>query len=250
VPEDLVEALARQGISPQSYDFAPLSIMRKAIAQRMMESVSTKPHFSLAIKVELDALLAFRAQLNSKSAVNISVNDLMIKASALALKACPEVNVSFTSQGIISHHHADIAFAVTIEGGLITPIIREAETKSLVEIAGETKDLATRARTRRLKPEEYRGGSFSVSNLGMFGISSFDAIINSPQSSILSIGATERSYVFAGESPRAAQILIATLTSDHRVIDGALGAKWLQSFKYFIEQPQLLSADVESVLVI
>ena len=241
MPVDLVETLTEQGIRPGSYDFAPLGIMRKIIAQRMMESVSTKPHFSLTMKVELDALLAFRGELNRAGENKVSVNDLMIKASALALRDCPEVNASFTSQGIITHHNADIAFAVAIEGGLITPIVRKAELKSLLEIATETRDLAARARSRRLKAEEYSGGSFSVSNLGMFGISSFDAIINPPQSSILSIGAAEGSYVFDEGAPRIAQLLTATLTSDHRAVDGASGARWLKTFKQFVEQPELLS---------
>jgi pyruvate dehydrogenase E2 component (dihydrolipoamide acetyltransferase) len=165
--------------------------MRKAIARRLTDSFRDVPHFPLTIDCEIDGLLASRAKVNAmleKSGVKVSVNDFVIKASAMALKAVPEANASYSPEGIAMHHHADVAMAVAIDGGLITPIIRAAETKSLSQIATESKDLAKRARDRKLKPEEFQGGTFSVSNLGMFGIKSFASIINEPQGAIMSVG--------------------------------------------------------------
>ena len=174
--------------------------------------------------------------------MKVSVNDLVIKASALALKRAPEVNASFTPQGIAYHKHADIAVAVAVEGGLITPIIREAELKGLAAIATEMKDLAERARNRKLKPEEFQGGTFSVSNLGMFGIKSFASILNPPQGAILSVGAGEERPVVVGDELKIATVMTVTLTCDHRVIGGAEGSKFLNAFKGFIEQPLAMLA--------
>lgn len=240
IPEDIAAELAMQGIAPGSYDFAPLDGLRKLIARRMVEAVQTAPHFSLDMKIELDPLLALRERINGDEAVRVSVNDMLIKAAGLALVQAPGVNVSFTSAGIVRHHHADVAFAVAMDGGLVTPIIREAETKSLREIAAETRDLAARGRIKRLKPEEYSGGSFSLSNLGMFGVSRFDAIINRPQGAILSVGTGEKCFLFDGDAPRVATVMTATLTSDHRAIDGAVAAQWLKQLKTIIEAPEAM----------
>jgi pyruvate dehydrogenase E2 component (dihydrolipoamide acetyltransferase) len=162
---------------------------------------------------------------------------MLIKAAAVALKRQPDANASYTPDGIARHHHADIAVAVAIDGGLITPIVRAAETKGLAEIAREMKDLAERARTRKLKPEEFQGGTFSISNLGMFGIKSFASIINEPQGAILSVGAGEKRPVVRGDELAAATVMTVTLTCDHRVVDGAIGARWLAAFKALVEDP-------------
>ena len=180
-----VLSLEQQGIAPGSYDLIPLDGMRKTVARRMTDSFRDVPHFPLNIDLEIDALLAARAKINAmleKSGGKVSVNDMVIKAAAVALMQVPEANASYTPEGIAMHHHADIAMAVAVPGGLITPIIRSAETKGLAQIAKEAKDLAERARTKKLKPEEYLGGTFSISNLGMFGIKSFSSIINEPKS--------------------------------------------------------------------
>jgi pyruvate dehydrogenase E2 component (dihydrolipoamide acetyltransferase) len=228
------------GIPPGSYDLIPLDGMRRTVARRMTESARDVPHFPLTIDLEIDRLLDGRARINAlleKQGVKISVNDLVIKASALALKRVPEANASYTPEGIAMHHHADVAMAVAVEHGLITPIIRQAELKGLAQIAAEAKDLAARARDRKLKPEEYLGGTFSVSNLGMFGIKSFASIINEPQGAILSVGAGEKRPVVKDDQLSVATVMSVTLTCDHRVVDGATGARWLQAFKGLIEEP-------------
>jgi pyruvate dehydrogenase E2 component (dihydrolipoamide acetyltransferase) len=162
---------------------------------------------------------------------------MVIKAAAVALKRVPDANASYTPEGIAMHHHADIAMAVAIPGGLITPIIREAETKGLAQIAKEAKDLAARARDKKLKPDEFQGGTFSVSNLGMFGIKTFASIINEPQGAILSVGAGEKRAVVKGDEIVIANVMSVTLTCDHRVVDGAVGARWLAAFKELLEEP-------------
>jgi pyruvate dehydrogenase E2 component (dihydrolipoamide acetyltransferase) len=167
----------------------------------------------------------------------VSVNDMVIKAAASALMREPDANASYTPEGIARHHHADIAMAVAIDGGLITPIIRAAEGKGLARIAAESKDLADRARGRKLKPEEYQGGTFSISNLGMFGIKSFASIINEPHGAILSVGVGEKRAVVRGEELAIATVMSVTLTCDHRVVDGAIGARWLAAFKAMVEDP-------------
>ncbi|MBP6545126.1 MAG: pyruvate dehydrogenase complex dihydrolipoamide acetyltransferase [Phenylobacterium sp.] len=235
-----VQSLAQMGIADGSYDLVPLDGMRKTVARRLTESFRDVPHFPLTIDLEIDALLAGRVKINAmleKQGVKVSVNDLVIKACAIALKQVPEANASYSPEGIAMHHHADIAMAVAIDGGLITPIIRAAETKGLSAIATEAKDLAARARTRKLKPEEFQGGTFSVSNLGMFGIKAFSSILNEPQGAILSVGVGEQRPVVKNGQLAIATVMTVTLTCDHRVVDGAIGARWLQAFKILIEDP-------------
>jgi pyruvate dehydrogenase E2 component (dihydrolipoamide acetyltransferase) len=235
-----VQSLEQMGIAPGSYDLVPLDGMRKTVARRMTESFRDVPHFPLSIDLEIDGLLAARAKINGlleKEGVKVSVNDLVIKAAAIALKRVPEANASYTPEGIAMHHSADIAMAVAVPGGLITPIIRKAETKGLAQIATEAKDLAERARSKKLKPEEFQGGTFSISNLGMFGIKSFASIINEPQGCILSVGAGEKRPVVRGDQLAVATVMSVTLTCDHRVVDGAVGARWLAAFKALIEDP-------------
>jgi len=238
-----VQSLEHQGIAAGSYDLIPLDGMRKTIARRMTESFRDVPHFPLQIDLEIDALLAARAKINSlleKQGVKVSVNDIVIKAAAVALKQVPEANASYTPEGIAMHHNADIAVAVAVEGGLITPIIRKAETKGLAQISAEMKDLAQRAKDKKLKPEEFQGGTFSISNLGMFGIKSFASIINEPQGAIMSVGAGEQRPVVKNGEIKVATVMTVTLTCDHRVVDGSVGAKFLAAFKPLIEEPLTL----------
>ncbi|HEY3694794.1 pyruvate dehydrogenase complex dihydrolipoamide acetyltransferase [Phenylobacterium sp.] len=240
-----VPTLEQMGIPPGSYDLTPLDGIRKVVARRLTDSFRDVPHFPLNLDLEIDRLLDARVRINAAleaDKVKVSVNDLVIKAAAAALMKVPHANASFTPQGIAMHHHADISMAVAIDGGLITPIIRQAETKSLKQIALETKDLAERARTRKLKPDEFQGGTFSISNLGMYGIRSFSSIINQPQGAILSVGAGEKRPVARGDQLAVATVMTVTLTCDHRVVDGAVGAQWLAAFKTFIEDPITLLA--------
>ena len=227
-----------------SYEEIKHTPMRKTIARRLTQSKQTIPHFYLTIDCALDALLALRRDLNDraardqeKPAYKLSVNDFIIRASALALRRTPDANASWTDSVMLRHKHADIGVAVAIDGGLITPIIRSAETKGLAEISNEMRDLAGRARERKLKPEEYEGGTFSISNLGMYGISEFSAVINPPHSMILAIGAAEQQPVVKDGAVAVATIMRCTLSCDHRVVDGALGAEFLNVFKGFIEDP-------------
>ncbi|MFN7417839.1 MAG: 2-oxo acid dehydrogenase subunit E2 [Alphaproteobacteria bacterium] len=232
--------LAQLGYPDDSYTLVPLDGMRRTVARRLTESARDIPHFPLTIDVEIDALLAARTRINSllePRGIKVSVNDLVIKAAALALKQVPEANASFTPEGIALHRHADISMAVAVEGGLITPILRRAEQKGLADIAQEAKDLAERARSRKLKPEEFQGGSFSTSNLGMFGIRHFGSIINPPQGAILSVGAGEARAVVRDGQVVSRTLMTVTLTCDHRVIDGAIGARWLAAFRALIEEP-------------
>ena len=233
-------SLAQLGYPDDSYTLVPLDGMRRTVARRLTESARDIPHFPLTIDVEIDALLAARARINGllePRGIKVSVNDLVIKAAALALKQVPEANASFTPEGIALHRHADISMAVAVEGGLITPILRRAEQKGLADIAQEAKDLAERARSRKLKPEEFQGGSFSISNLGMFGIRQFGSIINPPQGAILSVGAGEARAVVRDGQVIVRTLMTVTLTCDHRVIDGAIGARWLAAFRALIEEP-------------
>ncbi|MEN5168758.1 pyruvate dehydrogenase complex dihydrolipoamide acetyltransferase [Brevundimonas pondensis] len=240
-----VQSLAQMGIPDGSYDLIPLDGMKKAVARRMVDSIQNVPHFPLFIDVEIDQLMAVRAKVNKMlepQGIKVSVNDFVIKAAALALKMVPEANASYTPEGIAMHHNADVSMAVAIDGGLITPIIRKAETKGLAQIATESKDLAKRARERKLKPEEFQGGTFSVSNLGMFGIKSFSSIINEPQGCIMSVGAGEQRAVVKDGQLGVATVMTVTLTCDHRVVDGATGARFLQAFKPLIEDPVAMLA--------
>ena len=229
---------------PDSYELIPHDGMRKTIARRLTESKQTVPHFYVTVDVELDALLALRKDINDaaptadgKPAYKVSVNDMVIKAYALALKAVPDAHVSWTDGGMLKHKHADVGVAVSIPGGLITPIVRKADEKSLSTISNEVKDLAKRAKDRKLKPEEYQGGTTSVSNLGMFGVKDFAAVINPPHATILAVGAGEQRAVVKGGQLAVATVMSVTLSTDHRAVDGALGAELLKAFKGFIEKP-------------
>jgi pyruvate dehydrogenase E2 component (dihydrolipoamide acetyltransferase) len=230
---------------PGSYDVVPHDGMRKIIARRLVEAKSTIPHFYLTVDTEIDALLALRAQINNAApkdkdgnpAWKVSVNDMVIKAMAMALVRIPKANVTWTEGGMLVHKHVDVGVAVAIPGGLITPVVRKADTKRLSEIANEMKDYAKRARERKLKPEEYQGGSTAVSNLGMFGIKDFSAVINPPHSSILAVGAGEERAVVRKGKIEAATVMSVTLSVDHRAVDGALGAELLSAFKSLIEAP-------------
>jgi pyruvate dehydrogenase E2 component (dihydrolipoamide acetyltransferase) len=228
---------------PGSYEIVPHDTMRRFIAERLTLSKQTIPHFYLSIDCELDAVLAARARLNFMAPegarpFKLSVNDFIIKALAMALQKVPRANATWTEAGLLLHRNSDIAVAVALEGGgLHTPVLRNAELKSLSEISNEMRDLATRARTKRLAPHEYQGGSTTLSNLGMYGIARFDAVINPPQASILAIGRAEKRPVIKDDAVKIATMMSATLSVDHRVIDGALGAELLAAFKAFIEDP-------------
>ena len=219
--------------------------MRKTIARRLTEAKQTIPHFYVSADCELDALLALREQINGsapkdkdgKPAFKISVNDFVIKALALALTRVPEANVTWTENAMLKHAHADIGVAVSIPGGLITPIVRAAETKTLSAISNEMKDYAARARAKKLKPEEYQGGTSAVSNLGMFGVKSFQAIVNPPHASILAVGAGEKRVIVKAGAPAVATVMTVSLSTDHRAVDGALGAELISAFKALIENP-------------
>ncbi len=224
---------------PAEGEIVKLSTMRRVIADRMAESKSTVPHFYLPVDCEIDELLKVRAELNARIAPDkISINDIVIRAAALALREVPEANVSWEGDGMMRRHATvDISVAVAIPGGLITPIVRSADTKGLVEIAREMVDLAARARDGKLAPEEYQGGSFSISNLGMFGVKQFDAVINPPQAAILAVGVGESRPVVKDGEIVPATVMSCTLSVDHRVLDGAIGARLLGAIKRYIEYP-------------
>ena len=228
---------------PSTYEMTPLDGVRKTVAKRLTQSFMQVPHFPLNVDIELDHLLAARKGINNAApeGVKVSVNDMLIKAAAMALIDEPDCNASFTDNGIAYHKSAHVSVAVAIDGGLITPVIFDAEQKGLHKISEEMKDLAVRARERKLKPQEYMGGTFSISNLGMFGIKSFASIINPPEGMILSVGAGEKRPVARDDgSLGVATIMTVTLTCDHRVIGGAEGAKWLQAFKRYVETPEAM----------
>ena len=229
-----------EGVEP-TFDFEPANNMRKVIAQRLTESKQTVPHFYLTVDCEIDTLLALRKDLNSRSDdYKISVNDLIIKACGVALRRVPAANASWAGDGIKRYHTADISVAVAIDGGLITPVIRDAGGKGLEAISSEMKDLALRAREGKLMPEEYQGGTFSISNLGMFGIKQFDAVINPPQGAIMAVGAGEQQPVVRNGALAVATVMSVTLSVDHRVVDGAVGAELLAAFKKLIEDPMTM----------
>jgi len=221
-----------------AYTQQPLSKMRQTIARRLSEAKQTVPHFYLSIDCRIDELLRVRKELNNRfENIKISVNDFVIRASALALRQVPAANASWDDSGILLYEHADVSVAVATPNGLITPIVKQAETKGLATISAEMKDLAARARDGKLAPEEYQGGTFSVSNLGMFGIRDFAAIINPPQGCILAVGAGEQRPVVTDGAVAAATVMTCTLSVDHRVVDGAIGAEFLAAFKKLIEYP-------------
>lgn len=221
-----------------AFEAIPVNNMRKVIAKRLTESKQMVPHFYLSVDCEIDALLKARQQLNSMGeGYKLTVNDFVIRAVAQALKAVPEANAAWMGDQMYQFESADVAVAVAIDGGLITPVIRKAETKGLREISLEMRDLAMRARDGKLKPEEFQGGTFSISNLGMYGIREFSAIINPPQGCILAIGAGEERAVVKNGQLTVATVMTCTLSVDHRVVDGAVGANFLKAFKQFITDP-------------
>jgi pyruvate dehydrogenase E2 component (dihydrolipoamide acetyltransferase) len=227
-----------------SYELVKHDGMRKTIARRLQESKQTIPHFYVTVDCELDALLALRSQLNKaaplkddKPVYKLSVNDMVIKALALALRDVPNANVSWTDENMVMHKHSDVGVAVSIPGGLITPIIRSAEQKTLSAISNEMKDLGKRAKDRKLKPEEYQGGTTAVSNMGMMGVKDFAAVVNPPHATILAVGAGEQRAVVKDGALAVATVMSVTLSTDHRAVDGALGAELLAAFKGYIENP-------------
>jgi pyruvate dehydrogenase E2 component (dihydrolipoamide acetyltransferase) len=233
---------------PGTYETVPHDNMRKVIASRLMQAKQTIPHFYLTIACGLDELLAVREKLNAHAPLGkdkapewkLSVNDFIIKSMALALQRVPDANATWTEAGMLKHRHSDVGVAVAIEGGLFTPIIRKAETKTLTQISAEMKDLAGRARKRRLAPHEYQGGTTAISNLGMYGIREFSAVINPPHSSILAVGAGEKRAMVEGDSVVVKTMMTVTLSCDHRAVDGALGAELLRAFKTYIEDPAMM----------
>jgi pyruvate dehydrogenase E2 component (dihydrolipoamide acetyltransferase) len=233
---------------PGSFEEVPHDGMRRTIARRLLEAKQTIPHFYLTMDCDLDALLALREQINAaapqeqdgKPAYKLSVNDFVIKALALALMRVPDANVSWTEAAMLKHKWADVGVAVSIPGGLITPVVRHADTKTLSAISNEMKDLASRAKSRKLRPEEYQGGSTAVSNLGMFGVKDFAAIINPPQATILAVGAGEKRVIVRDGAPAVATVMSVTLSTDHRAVDGALGAELLGAFRALIEKPMAM----------
>ncbi len=243
--------IAPSPIVPESigtpYELVPHSSMRRAIARRLTEAKQTIPHIYLTIDCTIDALSKLRAELNAKSppagepgAFKLSVNDFVVRACALALRQVPAANVSWTEEGLLRYARADVAVAVALPAGLITPIVRGADAKGLASISSETKSLAARAKEGRLQPPEYEGGCFTVTNLGMFGIRDFAAIINPPQGAILAVGAGEERPVVKGGALGIATVMTCTLSADHRAIDGAVAAEWLAAFKRLIEDPMLM----------
>jgi pyruvate dehydrogenase E2 component (dihydrolipoamide acetyltransferase) len=233
---------------PGSYEIVPHDGMRRTIAQRLTAAVQTVPTFYLTIDCDIGKLLAAREEINAsapkdkekKPLYKLSVNDFVIKAMAVALQKIPNCNVSWTEGGMVKHKHSDIGVAVAMPGGLITPIIRKAETKTLSAISNEMKDFAARARARKLKPDEYQGGTTAVSNLGMYGINHFTAVINPPHATILAVGTSEERPVVRGGKLDIAQMMSVTLSCDHRAIDGALGAELIGAFKALIENPVMM----------
>ncbi|WP_425488333.1 pyruvate dehydrogenase complex dihydrolipoamide acetyltransferase [Martelella radicis] len=238
--EDAILKLFEEG----SYELVPHDGMRKTIAKRLQESKQTIPHFYVTVDCELDALLALRSQLNKAAPVKdekpvykLSVNDMVIKAMALSLRDVPEANISWTENNMVVHKHVDVGVAVSIPGGLITPIIRKAEEKPLSVISNEMKDMGKRAKEKKLKPAEYQGGTTAVSNMGMMGVKDFAAVVNPPHASILAVGAGEKRAVVKNDEITIATVMSVTLSTDHRCVDGALAARVLASFKGYIENP-------------
>ena len=233
---------------PGSYEIVPHDGMRRTIAQRLTASIQNVPHFYLTIDCDIGKLLVAREEINAaapkdkekKPLYKISVNDFVIKAMAVALQKIPNCNVSWTDGGMVKHRHSDVGVAVAMPGGLITPIIRKAETKTLSTISNDMKDFAARARARKLKPEEYQGGTTAVSNLGMYGINHFTAVINPPHATILAVGTSEERPVVRGGKIEIAHMMSVTLSCDHRAIDGALGAELIGAFKQLIENPVMM----------
>jgi pyruvate dehydrogenase E2 component (dihydrolipoamide acetyltransferase) len=239
-----IRALYQDG----TYDIKPLDGMRRTIAQRLVQSKQTVPHFYLTATCTIDTLMATRERLNNAapktsektSVYKLSINDFIIKAMAIALQKVPDANVTFTDDGILQHRASDVGVAVSVEGGLFTPVLRNAESKSLSAISAEMKDLATRARARKLQSHEYQGGTAAISNLGMFGVEQFTAIINPPHAAILAVGAAVERFIPVNKQPVLATQMTVTLSCDHRAVDGAVGAELLAAFKALVEDPALM----------
>ncbi|MBK1668932.1 pyruvate dehydrogenase complex dihydrolipoamide acetyltransferase [Rhodovibrio sodomensis] len=241
-PAQGVDAKASAEQLGMAYEEVPLNNMRKTIAKRLSESKQTVPHFYLSVDIEMDEVFRVRKELNDRAQARgedykLSVNDFIIRACALALKTVPQANAAYNGSSALFFEHADVSVAVAIEGGLITPVIKKAETKGLATISKEMKDLAKRARDGKLKPEEYQGGTFSLSNLGMFGITNFQAIINPPQACILAVGKSEQRPVVKDDALSVATMMSCTLSVDHRVVDGAIGANFLSELRKLLEDP-------------
>jgi pyruvate dehydrogenase E2 component (dihydrolipoamide acetyltransferase) len=242
--DEKIRALFAEG----SYEIVPHDNMRKVIAQRLTASMQTIPHFYLTVDCDIGKLTTAREEINAaapkdkegKPTYKLSVNDFVVKALALALQRIPDANVSWTESGMLKHKHSDIGVAVAMPGGLITPIVRNAEQKSLSVISNEMKDYAARARARKLKPEEYQGGTTAVSNLGMYGIKDFTAVINPPHATILAVGTGEQRAVVRNGKVEVATLMSVTLSCDHRAVDGALGAELITAFKALIENPVMM----------
>jgi pyruvate dehydrogenase E2 component (dihydrolipoamide acetyltransferase) len=250
-PPATLPAAALAGAGLEAPEVRPLSMMRKAIARRLTESKQTVPHFYLSIDVDADPLHRLREQINADLAGSlpegqtpkVSFNDLLVKACAIGLRRVPECNASFTPEAILVHRRVDISVAVAISEGLVTPVVRDADQKSVLEIAAEVRDLAARAKAKKLKPEEMTNGTFSISNLGMYGIDNFAAVINPPEGAILAVGQVRREPVVRGESVVPGRKLAMTLSCDHRVVDGAVGASFLKALRQLLEHPtQILVA--------
>jgi pyruvate dehydrogenase E2 component (dihydrolipoamide acetyltransferase) len=249
----MADASVRKLFEEGTYDVVAHDGMRKIVASRLLQASQTIPHFRITMDCELGTLLKVRQKLNDfaplgqgggdadgKPSWKLSVNDFIIKALALGLMRVPDANATWTEAGMLKHKQADVGVAVAVEGGLFTPVIRKAETKTLSQISNEMKDLAARARKRRLAPHEYQGGTTAVSNLGMYGVRDFDAVINPPHATILAVGAGEERPVVRGGEVKVRTMMSVTLSCDHRVVDGALGAELLGAFKSFIEEPALM----------
>jgi len=241
----LIESALLDGrvYAPDSYELISLDGVRKVTARRLTQSFMQVPHFPLTIDLEIDHLLSARVRINEAAAASgtkVTVNDMLIKACAMALMTHPDANASYTDKGVAQHKSAHVSVAVAIPGGLITPVVRDAQTKGLAQITAEMKDLAARAREKKLKPQEYMGGTFSISNLGMMGIRQFASILNPPEGMILSVGAGEKRAVVKEDKVAIATMMTVTLTCDHRVVDGATGARWLATFKQFVETPEAM----------
>jgi pyruvate dehydrogenase E2 component (dihydrolipoamide acetyltransferase) len=243
IPASAIPAPAKAAPVTAPHQLVPNSAMRKVIARRLLESHQQVPNFFVTMDIEIDALLKLRADLNArapkegKGAFKLSVNDLVIKAAAVTLRRVPKMNASYTDDSMVVYDDVDISIAVSMPDGLITPIVRKADQKGLAAISGEMRDLGARAKAGKLRPEEFQGGTFSISNLGMFGVKHFTAIINPPQAAILAVGAGEPRPVVRNGALAIANVMTCTLSVDHRVADGALGAEWMQVFKGIIEDP-------------
>ncbi|WP_265044042.1 pyruvate dehydrogenase complex dihydrolipoamide acetyltransferase [Wolbachia endosymbiont (group A) of Scambus nigricans] len=240
IKADVLESLS-SSIRTESPEIVEVSNMRQVIAQRLTESKQNVPHFYLTVDCQVDKLISLKNEINSADENNkVTINDLIIKAAAFSMKKFPDINSSWIDNKILRYSNIDISIAVALEDGLITPIVKNADKKGILSISKEVKDLVSRARSGKLKPEEFQGGGFTISNLGMFGIKAFSAIINPPQSCIMAVGASKKQPIVMNEKIEIAEIMTVTLSVDHRAVDGALGAKFLNAFKHYIENPLVM----------